>query len=217
MKFFYLILIASSLSYCQSEFINGNDFGIGTGYTYSANDLSKSSSFEGVFTFIGAIDLGLQFSNGTVDINRKINSSSSTFYLAYNFKRQNTALNLKIILGYQVGSVERHYYTSKMKSSGLLVGVGFYPSFIKTKPFFWMGVIELLYGFNSVAPASVPQNSELIDTRSISAGFNLGFTLFPKFNLVLSPFISKDLINDDISAFYGISGRIIFSFGLIDQ
>ncbi len=197
--------------------MTGNDFGIGAAYTYSANDISKSSSFDGVITFIGTIDMGLQFSNGTVDINSKTKSSSTTFYLAFNLKRHNTALNLKFLLGYQSGSIEENNYTAKMNSSGFLVGAGFYPTFIRTETFFWMGAIELLYGFNSVTPANVPQNSKPIDTRMISVGFNLGSTILPNFILVLSPFISKDIINEEISVFYGISARMIFSFGLIEQ
>ena len=217
MKYIFLLLIFSSLTYSQSEFMTGNDFCIGAGYTYSANDISKSSSFDGVVTFIGTVDMGLQFSNGTIDINGKTKSSSTTFYLAFNLKRHNKALNLKILLGYQSGSIEANYYTAKMNSSGFLVGAGFYPTFIRTKPFFWMGAIELLYGFNSVAPANIPQNSKPIDTRMISVGFNLGSTILPQFILVLSPFISKDLINKEISVFYGISAQMIFSFGLIEQ
>jgi len=217
MKSIFLLLIFSSLTLSQSEFMTGNDFGIGAAYTYSANDISKSSSVDGVITFIGTIDMGLQFSNGTVDINSKTKSSSTTFYLAFNLKRHNTTLNLKFLLGYQVGSIEESYNTAKMNSSGFLVGAGFYPTFIQTESFFWMGAIELLYGFNSVAPANVPQNSKPIDTRMISVGFNLGSTILPKFILVLSPFISKDLINEEISVFYGISARMIFSFGLIEQ
>jgi hypothetical protein len=217
MKSIFLLLIFSSLTLSQSEFMTGNNFGIGAAYTYSANDISKSSSFDGVITFIGTIDMGLQFSNGTVDLNSKTKSSSTTFYLAFNLKRHNPTLNLKFLLGYQVGSIEENYDHAKMNSSGFLVGAGFYPSFIKTKPFFWMGAIELLYGFNSVAPANVPQNSKSIDTRMISVGFNLGSTILPQFILVLSPFISKDLINEEISVFYGISARMIFSFGLIEQ
>ena len=217
MKSLFLLLIFSSLTYGQSEFMTDNNFGIGAAYTYSANNISKSSSFDGVITFIGTIDLGLQFSNGTVDINSKTKSSSTTYYLAFNLKRHNKALNIKIPLGYQSGSIEENYYTDKMNSSGFLVGAGFYPTFIRTKPIFLMGAIELLYGFNSVAPANVPQNSKPIDTRMISVGFNLGSTILPKFILVPSPFISKDLINEEISVFYGISARMIFSSGLIVQ
>ncbi|MCE7857975.1 MAG: hypothetical protein DYG97_15840 [Ignavibacteria bacterium CHB3] len=199
-----MLLIFSSLTYSQSEFMTGNNLGIGAAYTYSANNISKSSSVEGVITFIGTIDLSLQFSTGTVDING-------------NLKRHNPTLNIKFLLGYQAGSIEENYNNAKMNSSGFLVGAGFYPTFIKSQSFFWMGAIELLYGFNSVAPANVPQNSKPIDTRMISVGFNLGSTILPRFILVLSPFISKDLINEEISVFYGISARMIFSFGLIEQ
>lgn len=217
MKSIFMLLIFYSLTYSQSEFMTGNNLGIGAAYTYSANNVSKSSSVEGVITFIGTIDLSLQFSTGTVDINGKTKSSSTTFHFAFNLKRHNPTLNIKFLLGYQAGSIEENYNNAKMNSSGFLVGAGFYPTFIKSQSFFWMGAIELLYGFNSVAPANVPQNSKPIDTRMISVGFNLGSTILPRFILVLSPFISKDLINEEISVFYGISARMIFSFGLIEQ
>ena len=75
--------------------------------------------------------------------------------------------------------------------------------------------LELTYGFISTSVNNgyySDDNSTYDDTRSIAAGlsFMLGFS--ENFNLVLSPFASKDLVNSSSSFLFGVNGRLLLSF-----
>jgi hypothetical protein len=59
MKKVILFFLVSSPLFCQSEFIENNDFGISGGYTYSKNEVSNSSVFDLVLTALGVVDVGI--------------------------------------------------------------------------------------------------------------------------------------------------------------
>jgi hypothetical protein len=215
-------LLASSAIYCQSEFIGDNDFGFGGGYTVANNNISSSNGLDFAFTFINLFDFGFQYSSADVDVENSdsnIESSLIFVYLGYNIKKRDNAFILKPAVGYLSASVGRTL-SSKTKVSGPAIGIGFYPRVVNTSHFELRAAIELLYGFLSGSnnqSFSSGEDSKYYDTRSLSLGISAGFFLTENVNLVLAPFVSKDLVSSESSFAIGFMGRLVLGFKVQKQ
>ena len=216
MKFLIIILFVTPFIFSQSEYIDGNSFGLSGGYNYGSNDNSSIDGFDLALTFLGSIDFGYQYSEGKTEVDfyeNEVHTLGNLVYLAYNFKKRENKFNLKVLAGYFSGDTK--YHGDKLKSSGILIGLGFYPRILKEDVITLRASIELSYGFLSTSTGYSyygSDNSEFDNSRSLSIGLNLKIGLSPNINLALAPFISKDLINSDNPFFFGIGGRLILSF-----
>lgn len=225
----FLLVQYPPLVYSQSEYIDINTFGISGGYNYNENEISSSSGFDVVFTLLSSIDVGYQRAGGKIEntdnyyYRSTINTSSNIFYADYNFRLRENAINLKALIGYIYGStsMESIYGDErKINSSGVVLGLGIYPRLTSNKFIEGRVALELVYGMisNSVEnPYPGEMESEFNSTRTISLGLPIRFKLTPEFNLVFSPFLSKDLVNTDHSISWGFSLRSVISFNLTEE
>jgi len=216
MKKVILFFLISSSLFCQSEFIENDDFGISGGYTYSKNEVSNSSAFDFVLTAFGAFDIGLQTGSGKLDnqySSSRYSTSENLVYAAYSVKRRNNNLVLKILSGYYSASLKTDY-TSNYNSTGLLLGAGVYPRIINTNQLSIRIAIELSYGILSTSEDGgyFSDDSEFDNSRSISLGINWIVDLTKNFHFVVSPFVAKDLTQSENSIYYGVNGRLLINF-----
>ncbi|MBT8379002.1 MAG: hypothetical protein KJN64_07220 [Ignavibacteria bacterium] len=221
MKIIFLIILFPSFLFSQSEFIENDDFGISGGYTFSKNNISNSSTLDFVFTALGVVDIGFQIGSGKLDneySSSSYNSSANLVYAAYNVKRRNNNLVLKILAGYYSGSVKSSQST-EFSSSGLLLGLGVYPRIIKVKQLSMRIALELSYGFLSTSSDGgyFRDDSQFDNSRTISLGINWLVDVTKNFHFVVSPFVSKDLMQSENSFYYGINGRLLLSFEAADN
>ena len=216
MKKVILFFLVPLSVFAQSEFIENDDFGISGGYTYSKNEVSNSSVFDFVFTALGVADVGIQIGSGELENNYSsspYNTNANLLYAAYSVKRRNNNLIVKILAGYYTGTVKPKY-SSGVSSSGLLLGVGFYPRIINANQLSVRFALELSYGFLSTSEDGgyYSYDTEFDNSRSISLGINWIIDLTKNFHIVASPFVAKDLTLSENSVYYGVNGRIFINF-----
>lgn len=219
-KVFLLFLIPSAL-FCQAEFTEDDDLGLSVGYTFAQNDVMNSSAFDFVFTTFGVLDIGFQTGSGKSDYEYsydRISTSANLVYTAYCVKRRNNNLALKILAGYYNGTAKMPY-GSRINSSGLLIGMGVYPRIINANQISLRVAVELSYGFLSTSNSQsyYNANSEFDNSRSISLGLNLLADVAKNFHFVLSPFVTKDLLQNENSIYYGLNSRLFISFEPVDN
>ena len=215
MKFLIFFFILTSISFCQSELLDSTSaIGFGVGYTYANNDKSSTNGFDLVVSVLSTIDIGIQSSTGKTEVDYyddDLKTSSTSVYLAYNFKRKNNAINLKVLLGYYTADIVK----SSISSSGVIAGLGFYPRFLDDMNVVLRGALELQYGFLSTQDNNSYyryDNSEFDNSRSISAGLIINIIPSTNFHMVFEPFVSKDLLHSDNPVYVGINVRLLFSF-----
>lgn len=215
MKFLFIFFVLTSISFCQSELLDSTSvMGLGVGYAFASNNNSSINGFDLVISVRSTIDLGIQSSTGKTEVDyndEDIRTSSTSVYLAYNFKRRNDAINLKVLLGYYQADIVK----SNISSSGVIAGLGLYPRFLDDKNFVLRGSLELQYGFLSTQDNGSYysfDNAEHDDSRSISVGLIINIIPFSNLHLVFAPFVSKDLLHSDNPAYVGLDGRVLLSF-----
>lgn len=213
MKFIFLFFLTTSITFSQSEFIDSSVVGLGGGYTYAHNYNFTSSGYDFVITLFGSVDVGFQFSNGDADVEYSdhIKTSSNTVYIGYNFKKRENAINLKLLLGYYSGEISQ----SSLSSSGLVIGLGFYPRILNDKNFVFRILSELDYGFLTSSSGGNyfgDDDSKYIDMRTFALGLSMRVILTKNINLVFSPFISKDIIHSENKLSLGIDTRFVLGF-----
>ena len=213
-KVFLLFLLPSAL-FCQAEFIENDKFGLSGGYTFSNNEAFNSSSFDFVITTFGVLDIGFEKGSGKLDDEYSPNQISTTamlVYTAYNFKRINNNMILKVLAGYYLGTAEKS--GNRISSSGLLLGLGAYPRVLTANQFSIRVAIELSYGFLSTSNSQnyFNDDSEFDNSRSIALGLNLVADVTKNFHFILSPFAAKDLLRSEDSFYFGLNTRLFISF-----
>ncbi len=215
--FFFILQLLPVTIFCQGQFIENNDFGFGAGYSILSNENSSTTSFDFVMTTFGIVDIGFEIGSGEIDNESSsdpYNLSANLIYVSYNFKRRNNDLVVKFLAGYYSGSVESNY-SSDFKSSGLLLGLGAYPRLMHTQYVSLRIAIELSYGFLSTSSDASYYNddSQFDNSRVISFGLNLDLLPAKTFHIILSPNISKDLVNSENALYIGMNARILISVG----
>jgi|WetSurMetagenome_2_1015567.scaffolds.fasta_scaffold31902_4 hypothetical protein len=215
MKKVFLLFLFPSALFCQAEFIENDKFGLSGGYTFANNEAFNSSSFDFVLTTFGDLDIGFEKGSGKLDDEyspSQISTTATLVYTAYNFKRINNNLVLKVLAGYYMGTAENP--GNRISSSGLLLGLGAYPRVLTAKQFSIRVAIELSYGFLSTSNSQSYYNddSEFDNSRSISLGLNLVADITKNFHFILSPFAGKDLLRSEDSFYFGLNSRLFISF-----
>jgi hypothetical protein len=215
MKKVFLLFLFPSALFCQAEFIENDNFGLSGGYTFTGNESYNFSSFDFVLTTFGALDIGFEKGSGKLDDEyspNQISTDAMLVYTAYNFKRINNNLVLKVLAGYYIGRAEKP--GNRISSSGLLLGLGAYPRLLNANQFSIRVAVELSYGFLSTSNSASYFNddSEFDNSRSIALGFNLVADVTKNFHFILSPFAAKDFLKSEDSFYFGLNTRLFISF-----
>lgn len=217
MKVLILTIFFSISIYSQGEYLEKDEFGISGGYSISGNDMSSVSGIDAVLSILGIVDFGVQHASGEHDTefsSTNLESSGTIFSLAYIFKKSDNNFNLKFILGYYTGSVSENSGQAST-SEGVVAGFGIYPRIVKSKNFEMRFILEFTYGFISTSTITSYYRDEYStydDTRNLAAGISFNIGLSENFNLIFSPFGSKDLLASSNSVVFGVNGRILLSF-----
>ena len=218
---FFIFLLLTTSVFCQSEYLEGDSFGLSGSYNYAKNDNSNSSGFDLVLSLLGSTDIGFQHSSGEIKIGdyynnlyySKANSTSNIFFGDYVFKNKDNSINTKVLLGYYTANFDFDY-DKTISSSGALVGLGLYPRILKTNIIKILLSFELSYGFLSISKWYTnpgEDDSQFNNTRSLAGGISIQGIISPNISLIAVPFLSKDLVVSDRSVYWGISVRLILS------
>ena len=218
MKYFFIILFYPLFLFAQSEYLNKGQFGFIADAAYSQNDKFSGTGSDFGVSIAGRLDVGIQFSSGSYDIEYSdvdIESKGYLFYTSFNIKRSNSSSNIKLMFGYLSNSIESSSFTP-LDISGLIVGLGFSFRVYDNKYIMVIPGLDITYGFLSVTHQrynsySLSDDSYLDDSRNLSFAFDIVPKLSENIFLVISPSLSKDLQNSNDSIIFGIRGGLVFS------
>ena len=212
MKFILIFSFCPLVIFAQGEFFNRNTSSFEADAVYSSNNTSSSLGTGIGISILGYVDFGFAYEGGSYEneYGYDIKSSSMAFSLGYNIKRKNNSTNLKLMLGYLTGSIDNRD-DNLADISGLLFSLAFSIRIYESKELILMPRVSITYGLLDASSSNSVYSSDSDDSRSLSLGFSIAPRIINGLHLLITPSISKDLVNSDNSLFFGISGGILLS------
>jgi hypothetical protein len=202
MKYFLLLLLLPFFLHAQSEFIDSSSFAVKVGFDYSGNDNFTGRGADLSASIFGIFDLGLQYAYSETSLS-PFKSSGNLYYIAFNSKRANSRNCIKILLGYVDETVTNEFYPD-FRVTGPVAGLDLFLKVAENENVTFMPGLGVLYGFLSVDTKGIYNTSGFDDTRNIFLDLNFKVNLSNQYHFIITPSVSKDLVNSDNPLMLGI-------------
>ena len=208
MKYYFIFLIYPFVLFAQSESVNNSRFAFEADYAYSYNNnLSAKGANIGV-SIVSAVDLGIEYINGTSNNKIDIETKGETFYAAYNIKNDKNCI--KLISGYTQNSIKLDY--REFDFSGVIFGIIYYRKIYESESLLINPGLGFTLGFLSMSGGEISGNfSNSENPRSLSLEVNFVSSMGKIVSLVIAPSLSKDLVNSNNSLMAGINLGLLFN------